>query len=147
MLAKYGYIDDAFLMATQEEAPSWGNWIKQGFTSAPETWVLSPEFRDASVNHVFLGDINAWMYQVLAGINYDENSPGFRNIIIRPYFPEGLEWVKAEHRSINGLIRSEWKRKDGNIELNITIPLNCTATVAVNDIKYYLPSGSHQIVL
>lgn len=144
MLAKYGYVDTAFKMATQEDVPSWGGWINQGFTTLAETWVLSPEFRDASVNHVFLGDISAWMYNVLAGINYDENAPGFRHIIIRPYFVEGLEWVKGKYRSVNGLIRSEWKRDGGTVHLTVTVPTNTTATVIAGGKEIPVTAGVHK---
>ena len=144
MLSHYGYADLAYRMATQEEAPSWGHWIKQGFTTLAETWVLSPEFRDASVNHVFLGDINAWMYQVLAGINYDEQQPGFKHIIIHPHFVKGLDWVSAEYRSVKGLIKSTWKRKNNQVILNVQIPLNTTATVICGNKRLKLKAGIHQ---
>ena len=145
MLSKYGYADLAYQMAAQEEAPSWGNWIKQGFTTLGETWILSPEFRDASVNHMFLGDVNAWMYNVLAGINYDEQEPGFKHILIQPHFVKGLDWVKAEYKSVNGIIRSEWERKGEQVILNVTIPVNTNATVECNGKKIDLGSGKHQL--
>lgn len=145
MLSKYGYADLAYQMAAQEEAPSWGNWIKQGFTTLGETWILSPEFRDASVNHMFLGDVNAWMYNVLAGINYDEQEPGFKHILIQPHFVKGLDWVKAEYKSVNGIIRSEWERKGEQVILKVTIPVNTNATVECNGKKIDLGSGKHQL--
>ena len=145
MLSKYGYADLAYQMAAQEEAPSWGNWIKQGFTTLAETWILSPEFRDASVNHMFLGDINAWMYNILAGINYDEQKPGFKHILIQPHFVKGLDWVKAEYKSVNGIIRSEWERKGEQVILKVTIPVNTNATVEYNGKKIDLRSGKHQL--
>jgi len=129
MLSKYGYADTAYKMATQKTAPSWGNWIQQGFTTLAETWVLSPEFRDASVNHVFLGDISAWMVNSLAGINYDNKSRGFNKIIIKPDYVKGLSWVKGEYKSVKGLIKSEWTRKGDMITLSVTIPVNTTAIV------------------
>lgn len=145
MLSKHGYADLAYQMAAQEEAPSWGNWIKQGFTTLGETWILSPEFRDASVNHMFLGDVNAWMYNVLAGINYDEQEPGFKHILIQPHFVKGLDWVKAEYKSVNGIIRSEWERKGKQVILKVIIPVNTNATVECNGKKIDLGSGKHQL--
>jgi len=145
MLSKYGYADQAYELASKEDAPSWGNWIKRGLTSLAETWKLSPTFKDASLNHVFLGDVNAWMYNVLAGINYDYNIPGFRHILIQPHFVKGLNWVKAEYNSINGIIRSEWKRTNGSILLNVTIPTNTSATVEVAGKKKELTAGNYQL--
>lgn len=129
MLSKYGYAETAYLMATRETAPSWGNWIKSGFTTLPETWVLSPDFRDASINHVFLGDISAWMVNTLAGINYDVENRGFENIIIKPDYIEDLSWVKGEYKSVKGVIKSEWTREGDKIRLLVTIPLNSRATI------------------
>lgn len=146
MLSKYGYADQAYELATKEDSPSWGNWIKRGLTALPETWKLSPTFKDASLNHVFLGDINAWMYNVLAGINYDEQHPGFKHILIRPHFVKGLDWVKAEYRSTYGLIKSGWRRSGTKVILNITIPTNTNATVEVGAKKKELGSGTYQLI-
>jgi len=144
MLAKYGYADQAYEMATQQEAPSWSNWIKKGYTTPVETWILSPSFRDASTNHVFLGDINAWMYNILAGINYDEKAPGFRHTIIKPYFIKKLNWVEAEYNSTAGLISSKWERKGDSVVLKVRIPVNTTATLDVYGKKIEIGSGSHE---
>lgn len=120
MLVKYGYADDAYKMIIRPEAPSWANWIHRGLTTLPETWVLDKDFKDASLNHAFLGDISAWMMNSLAGINPNPKKPGFAGIIIRPQFIKGISWAKGEYRSVRGLIRSEWKREGNQIELNIT---------------------------
>ena len=76
-------------MASQTEGPSWGWWVSQGFTTLAETWMLSPEWRDASINHVFLGDVAAWYVNDLAGINFDPADPGFGHIVIAPSFRRG----------------------------------------------------------
>lgn len=144
MLSQYGYADLAYQMASKEDEPSWGAWIKKGFNTMPETWVLSPEFRDASINHMFLGDINAWMYNVLAGINFDHNNPGFRHILIQPHFVKGLDWVKGEYNSVNGLIASEWKRKGSKVLLEVQIPVNTTATIEVEGKKIPVEAGKHR---
>lgn len=145
MLSKHGYAETAYVMATQESAPSWGNWIKQGFTTLPERWVLSPDFRDSSVNHVFLGDISAWMVNTLAGINYDETLGGFGRIIIKPDYIADLEWAKGEYHSVKGPVRSEWVREGGRIRLSVTIPPNATATI-YTDKKIEVKGGYHEFV-
>ncbi len=146
MLSKYGYAETAYKMATQKTAPSWGNWIEQGFTTLAETWVLSPEFRDASVNHVFLGDISAWMVNSLAGINYDDDNRGFERIIIKPDFIEDLSWVKGEYNSVKGLIKSEWFRKGKHIRLSVTIPPNTTAVIYA-DKKIEVNGGHYEFII
>lgn len=141
MLTKYGYVDAAYKMATKTEAPSWGYWVEtKGYTTLAETWVMSPEFRDASINHVFMGEISTWMYNALAGINFEKTKPGFEHIIIKPYFIEDLQWVKGEYNSIWGPIKSEWKREGNNIELSVQIPAGTTATIYA-DKEYSVGSG------
>lgn len=145
MLSDYGYVESAYRMATKETVPSWGHWIKQGFTTLGETWALSPEFRDASINHVFLGDISAWMTQYLAGINYDEEQRGFERIVIKPHFVDDLSWVEASYKSVKGLIKSEWKREGDQIRLTVTIPLN-TSAIVYTDKLLEVEGGTHTFV-
>lgn len=132
MLVKYGYVDTAYKLATQTKIPSFGGWIENGYTSPLERWSIGsgPRFGGAaSANHVFFGDVAAWMQSDIAGINYDETAPGFGHIVIRPHYPEGLEWAEASLRSVRGMIRSSWKREAGKIKLNVTIPINAKATI------------------
>lgn len=132
MLVKYGYVDTAYKLATQTKIPSFGGWIEKGYTSPLERWSIGsgPRFGGAaSANHVFFGDVAAWMQSDIAGINYDETAPGFGHIVIRPHYPEGLEWAEASLRSVRGMIRSSWKREAGKIKLNVTIPINAKATI------------------
>lgn len=144
MLTKYGYIEDAMKMITKTEAPSWGYWVEtMGYTTLPETWTLSPKFADASLNHVFMGDVSAWMMNQLAGINYDETAPGYGNILITPHFVKGLDWAKGEYYSVKGCIASEWKREDGKVILTVTVPSGCTADVKVGADSQKLVSGTH----
>ena len=97
-------------------------------------------------NRQFLGDVSAWMYNCLAGINYDADQPGFAHVVIRPYFVKDLQWVKGSYKSVKGLIRSEWKREDGNIKLTVEIPSGTTATVYA-DKEYRIGSGIHSFVI
>lgn len=147
MLVKYGYADDAYKMIIRPEAPSWANWIHRGLTTLPETWVLDKDFKDASLNHAFLGDISAWMMNSLAGINPNPKKPGFAGIIIRPQFIKGISWAKGEYRSVRGLIRSEWKREGNQIELNIIIPANTEAELQLRDKSLALKTGKNQLTI
>ncbi len=72
-----------------------------------------------------------WMYEYLAGIRPDAANPGFAHTVIRPYLVNGLSFVKASHRSMYGVIRSEWRKVGDRLELDVTVPGNATATVYV----------------
>lgn len=142
MLVKYGYVETAYKLATQTCRPSWGNWIVEGFTTPLETWALRENFSDSSANHVFFGDIAAWMQSDIAGINYDEQKPGFENIIIRPHFPAEMEWAEASYHSVRGVVRSVWHRSRNHIILEVTIPLNTTATIYTDGVYKIKGNGS-----
>ena len=142
MLVRYGYVETAYKLATQTRRPSWGNWIVEGFTTPLETWALRENFSDSSANHVFFGDIAAWMQSDIAGINYDESKPGFENIVIRPHFPAGMEWAEASYHSVRGVVRSAWHRSRNHIILEVTIPLNTTATIYTDGVYRIKGNGS-----
>ncbi len=148
MLTQYGYLEDAMKMITKKEAPSWGYWVEtMGYTTLPETWTLSPQFRDASLNHVFMGDVSAWMMNRLAGINYDAEAPGFKRIRITPYFPQSLDWVQGSYHSVRGRIASEWKRENGKITLTVTIPSDCEGLLVVDGREQVLPAGTSVVTI
>lgn len=145
MLTRYGYVEDAMRMITKTEAPSWGYWVQTcGYTTLAETWTLSPEFRDASLNHVFMGDVAAWMMNQLAGINYDPARPGFRHIRFTPHFVEGLDWARGEYRSVSGPIVSQWKRKGTDVHLTVVVPAGCTAEIEAGGETLRVASGQHE---
>jgi len=125
-LTENGRADVAYTIATRTTYPSWGHWIARGATTLWEQWG-----GEASRNHIMFGDISAWFYKALAGINPDPNVPGFKHIIIHPNPVSDLKWVHAEHSSMYGKIISYWRKKDGGFTLEVTIPANTTATVYV----------------
>jgi alpha-L-rhamnosidase len=129
-LADGGRSDVIFDMNNQSQRPGYGYQLKMGATSLTEKW-------DAGVgsfgsqNHFMLGQINEWLYAGLAGIRIDPDAPGFKKIIIKPTVVGDLTWVKGGYDTVRGRIVSEWKREDGRLSLNVTIPPNTTATVFV----------------
>jgi alpha-L-rhamnosidase len=123
-LTEAGRSEVAFRMATQMEFPGYGHWIERGATTLWEAWDGT-----GSRNHVMFGDISAWMFKALAGINPDPDKPGFQHIIVRPSLVPGLSWVRAAHRAMQGWIRVEWKAEKDRFVLEIAVPANTTATV------------------
>ncbi len=127
-LSANGYADLAYKVASQEDFPSWGWWIVNGATTFYENWPLDAK-SDISMNHIMFGEINAWYYKALGGIFPDEAAPGFKNVILRPGFVEGLGSFSAEHDGPYGKIVSEWQRSEDRIKYHVSIPANSTATL------------------
>jgi alpha-L-rhamnosidase len=120
-----GRADLFYSIATKTDYPSWGHWIEKGATTLWEDWQGSK-----SLNHIFLGDITAWFFRALAGINPDVNAPGFANVIIRPEIVGNLTSAHGDLKTMRGLVVSEWTLAT-DLTLKVTIPPNTTATVYV----------------
>ena len=125
-LLENGRADVAYRIASQKDLPSWGWWLEQGATTLWENWNGAE-----SRNHIMFGDISAWFYKALAGINPDPAAPAFKHFTIKPNLVGGLTSAEASYDSVRGRIVSDWKAKDGRLELTVTIPANTTATVYV----------------
>lgn len=125
-LSDNGYHNLALKITTQKTFPSWGYWVMQGATTMWENWN-----GDDSRNHRMFNSVNSWMYKYLAGINVDENKPGFQKIIIKPHFDE-LDFVKAHTFTKFGKVAVEWKKVNNKIELTINAPDECEVEVIVN---------------
>lgn len=141
VLAGYGYRETVEKMLLNTQGPSWLGWIKDGLTTLPE-WFQKKEYENASLNHVFLGDISAWMVQNYAGIAQEKGSNGFNHLLIKPFYSKRLQWAKGSYLTPNGHLSSFWSRKNGHIMLVVTIPQNCTATVFA-DKEYHAGPGIH----
>lgn len=125
-LTDNGKADVAYTIATQRTFPSWGDWIDRGATTLWESWK-----GDYSQNHIMFGDISAWFYSTLGGIKPDSDYPGFKHTIIQPHVLGDLKWVRAEHISMYGRIRSYWSKGENGLTLEVEVPVNSTATVYV----------------
>ena len=83
------------------------------------------------------------MVSDIAGINFDPERPGYRHIVFRPHFFDGLDWAEAEYRSVSGPIRSRWERKCDRVVLTVTVPVNSTATVEAGGKTVEVGAGTH----
>ncbi len=61
----------------------------------------------------------------------DPEAVGFKHIILKPQLLGDLKWVRAEHESMYGAIKSAWEVQGDKLTLKITVPVNTTATVYV----------------
>lgn len=169
-LSDNGFEQLAFDISKNTRFPGWGYWMENGATTLWEDFNINS--KDNSRNHMFFGDIVQWCYKVLGGIRLDEDNPMFKHFFIEPFFANSLDFTKASHDCMYGMIRSEWKRVEGRVELSISIPVNTTSTIIlpkreilINDLSlsesnlvmelsevdektsFTLGSGNYQIIL
>lgn len=138
--------DLAGLVFLQEDYPSWLYPVKKGATTIWERWdSIKPngDFNSSgmnSLNHYAYGSIGDWMYRNLAGISQLE--PGYKKILIKPQFVQGITFVDATYKSVYGEIRSAWSCENHVIKINIEIPVNATAVVYLPEKEEPLELGS-----
>ena len=136
-LTQCGRADIAYRLASNRTYPGWGYMAENGATTIWELWngnTANPRMN--SQNHVMLlGDLIVWFYENLAGIKSSETTPGYKRIIMKPSIIDGLNFVNASYHSMHGLIKSHWKKDNGNFSWDITVPGNTTAEV-------YIPAAS-----
>jgi alpha-L-rhamnosidase len=144
-LTETGHPDVALTIATRTARPSWGYMISKGATTIWERWDM--DTRDPGMNSEALliqtGDLNAWFYRSLGGINYDPEHPGFKNIVMRPRLIPGLTFAKATLDSPGGKIGTSWQLQKGQFCWEVVVPPNATATlyVPVKEAKTVTESG------
>jgi alpha-L-rhamnosidase len=126
-LTQNGRHDLAVALANRKTFPSWGWMLENGATTLWETWKESDN--TFSHNHPMFGSISAWFIRHLGGIQAADHAVGFDRIVIRPQTGHGLEWVKSSHRSVRGMIESNWKVGAGIKEFEIVIPPDSEALV------------------
>jgi len=66
---------------------------------------------------------------VMAGLEVDEASPGYKHIFVQPRPGGGFTRVRASHESPYGAVGSAWTLLDGRFELAVEAPPNTRATV------------------
>jgi alpha-L-rhamnosidase len=147
-LSDNGYADLAYTLASQETHPAWGYWmVKDTATTIYEFWHAIGEAPESSLNHVMFGEISAWFYKSLGGINIDPEHPGFENILLKPHFVKGLNHVSVSYQSPYGKIVSEWERKKKTVIYKVTIPANSSATLYLQGEVHQLSAGKYQFNL
>ncbi|MDR2041287.1 MAG: glycoside hydrolase family 78 protein [Tannerella sp.] len=142
-LSRYGATNVAYDLLLQRNDPSWLYSVDQGATTIWERWnsyTRANGFGDPgmnSFNHYAYGAVAEWMYRYMAGIEADENAPGFKHFILQPAIDtrpvpdsERITMVDAEFGSCYGKIKSKWERlPNGTYRFSFTVPANTTATL------------------
>jgi hypothetical protein len=129
--------DVIFDMNNRSDVPGYGYQLAHGATALTESWQA---YRFVSNNHLMLGHIMEWFYSGLAGIRQDLNSVAYKNIIIDPNPVGDVTEASASFYSPYGPIKAAWKKDNNQFSLEVSIPVNTTATI-------YIPASSVSAVM
>jgi alpha-L-rhamnosidase len=132
VLTDYDFGDQALRVATQRDYPSWGYMVEHGATTIWELWDSDKKGPDMnSRNHFALGSVGEWYFGYLAGLRPDPDQPGFKHTVIWPTPLGNLTWAKASYQSVYGPISTSWEKGNSVFVLNLSLPANTHATVAL----------------
>jgi alpha-L-rhamnosidase len=126
VLAENGMQELAYEAMNKTTEPSYGHWVELGSTTTRERWD-----EGGSHNHPMFGGGLVWFYRNLAGMQADPETPGYRNIIFRPQPVEALDHVTYSNKTSYGKAGITWLNREDSFEMEITVPVGCTATACV----------------
>ncbi|WP_410672333.1 alpha-L-rhamnosidase C-terminal domain-containing protein [Amycolatopsis sp. cmx-4-68] len=90
-----------------------------------EEWPATSRSHD----HAFLGTVDDWLYQRVAGIR--PAAPGYAAVKIQPYPVGDLTTASAHVDSPFGQVSSAWTREPGRFTLRAGVPAGATAEIFV----------------
>jgi alpha-L-rhamnosidase len=147
VLAQAGHFEAAYRLFDHTECPSLRHMVRHGATTIWERWdAWRPEvgFQDAgmnSFNHVALGSMGVWLYRWVAGIQVDEDHPGFSRFRLAPRPGGSLSWAEATYDSVRGRIKSGWERDGDRCQFKFEVPPNTEAVVDLPGVGDAVRSG------
>lgn len=124
VLSENGMHELAFEAMNKKEEPGYGRWLELGATTSWEHWDTG-----GSHNHPMFGGGLVWFYRQLAGMQTDENEPGYKHIIFKPQPVEELDYVTYSNNTILGEAGIHWEKADSELNINITVPVGARASV------------------
>jgi alpha-L-rhamnosidase len=152
-LSQNGHLNEAYDLLLKEDFPSWLYQVKQGATTVWEHWdgmkpdgtMWSPEMN--SFNHYAYGAIGEWMYRVIAGIEIDEEAPGYKNIIFYPRPGGNLVQASGKYESAYGTVACAWKLEKNRLTVNCIVPVNTTARIQIDHLDSIVSSPNLKYVI
>lgn len=142
-LASIGRTDVAMTVLDQTSYPGLGYEISQGATTDWEQWTYASNME--SHDHAMFSGINASLYTDLAGITM--TGAGYSTVRIAPRIPANLHHVAASIDTVRGKVTSAWTNTAHSFTLDVTIPVNATATISVPLLGHDAPHASGDATL
>ena len=137
-LNECGLAEYAYKIITASGYPSYRAWIDEDATTLWEYWNTADHCD--SKNHQMYSDFMSWIIKTLVA---DFQTPTPDSVVIAPVFLQELSYAKGSCDTPKGKINVAWRREDGKVTLDFTVPAGITA--------YYegqkLSEGSYRYVI
>ena len=117
-----------YSMLKKRDYPGYLYMIDNGATTTWEHW----NGARSRIHNCYNG-VGSWFYQSVGGIKRDDQSAGYKNIIIDPDIPKGISWAKTTKETPYGSVSVNWKIEGNFMNLEIIIPVGCSANYLIPD--------------
>lgn len=127
--------DFMYRMLKKRDYPGYLYMIDNGATTTWEYWS-----GERSRVHNCYNGIGTWFYQALGGLrpNHDasvagslESSAGYREVIIEPQVPAGVDWCSITKQTPYGEIAVDWKIEGGVMSIDVILPVGVEGWVVI----------------
>ncbi|MBQ7912441.1 MAG: family 78 glycoside hydrolase catalytic domain [Clostridia bacterium] len=155
-LAENGYVERAYYLIMQKSAPSYGYVVDLGETTL---WEIMYDFGDSkskvaykddnrilSMNHHFWGFVYSYFVRYVAGLQINPNFTDVRYAEIKPYFLSELTWAEASYETPTGELFVRWKKTDGNVRVEVTVPKDMRVKLIIGGTQEFLGEGKYNKV-
>jgi alpha-L-rhamnosidase len=139
-LVNEGHAEVAYQITSRNTYPGWGYTVLNGATTIWELWKMETGPGMNSHNHPAFGFVSGWFYSTLAGLKPDPDHPGWKHILVQPYVTGDLVWTEAQVDTLRGVVAVRWERQVAGLQMEVSIPANCSATVYIPDLGIQHPT-------
>lgn len=150
-LVQTGHSKQAYDLLLNEEYPGWLYEVNLGATTIWERWnsvLPDGSISDTgmnSLNHYAYGCVVNWIYRWVCGIQFDEENPAGKKMLIHPLFDTSLQHAKGYVDTMVGRYSVSWEKNDTGVTIEIVIPTGGSADYIRGDKCVTLLSGVHVI--
>ncbi len=118
----------------------WGQMLKEGSTTCYEIWNPIPGYN--SLCHAWSAHSVVYLTNILAGL--EPLTPNWERFSISPVLLN-LDWLNLTLPTRSGKIEIKLKRKDREINLDISVPEGTTGNLKVKGLKRNLKPGKYTL--
>lgn len=141
-LAENGRPDLAYRVLLQTTSPSWLAEVERGATTIWETWEGTNRTGGPTARII---TTRSAVWRSSSTSTSPASAPGYREVVVAPTIGGGLSAASSAVETPYCRARSAWKVQDGEVTLEVTVPVATSAKIHTPDGIVHRGSGEHLI--
>lgn len=112
-----------FKWLSRKDYPSFSKMLENGANILSEYFTDDPEkYQHISRNHAMFSSYGSWFIDTVLGIRVKEKTSASNQIIIKPYFPEGVTFARGHLDTPHGKIKVSWEKSENGYIYRLYAP-------------------------